>query len=116
MAAHILAIDQGTSATKCILVDAAGRMVAKATAPLSEYLPLPGWVEQDAEEIWQSVLQAQPSTALLRWCLVTALALAPGRICQRVTFVEHDHSVEVRTQPIDDLLHARNPFLARVDP
>ncbi|MDR7376091.1 glycerol kinase [Rhodoferax ferrireducens] len=58
MAAHILAIDQGTSATKCILVDAAGRMVAKATAPLSEYLPLPGWVEQDAEEIWQSVLQA----------------------------------------------------------
>lgn len=58
MAAHILAIDQGTSATKCILVDAAGRMMAKATAPLSEYLPLPGWVEQDAEEIWRSVLQA----------------------------------------------------------
>ena len=58
MAAHLLAIDQGTSATKCILVDASGRMVAKATAPLSEYLPRPGWVEQDAEEIWRSVQQA----------------------------------------------------------
>lgn len=58
MAAHLLAIGQGTSATKCILVDASGRMVAKATAPLSEYLPRPGWVEQDAEEIWRSVQQA----------------------------------------------------------
>ena len=54
----VLAIDQGTSATKCLLVDAAGAMVAKASVPLGERYPAPGWVEQDAEEIWRSVQQA----------------------------------------------------------
>lgn len=58
MTTHLLAIDQGTSATKCILVDDSGRIVAKFTAPLGEQLPQPGWVEQDAEEIWQSVLSS----------------------------------------------------------
>lgn len=54
----ILAIDQGTSATKCILVDTAGRVAARASCPLGEARPRPGWVEQDAEEIWCSVLGA----------------------------------------------------------
>jgi glycerol kinase len=54
----VLAIDQGTSATKCILIDAAGTIVARASAPLGETHPRPGWVEQDAEAIWQSVLLA----------------------------------------------------------
>lgn len=55
---HVLAIDQGTSATKCILVDENGRIVAKASAPLREHYPQPGWVEQDAEEIWSSISSA----------------------------------------------------------
>jgi len=55
---HVLAIDQGTSATKCVLVDAQGRIVAKAVAPVAERYPQPGWVEQDAEEIWGSVRAA----------------------------------------------------------
>jgi glycerol kinase len=50
----ILAIDQGTSATKCLLVDAAGAIVGRASAPLGETHPQPGWVEQDAVEIWDS--------------------------------------------------------------
>jgi len=54
----VLAIDQGTSATKCILIDAAGAIVARASAPLGETHPRPGWVEQDADAIWQSVLAA----------------------------------------------------------
>jgi glycerol kinase len=54
----VLAIDQGTSATKCILIDAAGSIVARASAPLGETHPRPGWVEQDADAIWQSVLSA----------------------------------------------------------
>ena len=58
MAAHVLAIDQGTSATKCVLVDASGKMVAKATAALAERYPAPGWVEQDAGELWESVQRA----------------------------------------------------------
>ena len=56
--AFVLAIDQGTSATKCVLVDAGGAMIAKASVPLSERYPAPGWVEQDAGELWHSVQQA----------------------------------------------------------
>jgi len=52
---HVLAIDQGTSATKCILVDDTGRIVAKASSPLGEAYPEPGWVEQDVNLIWESV-------------------------------------------------------------
>lgn len=52
---HLLAIDQGTSATKCVLVDRAGSIVAKASVPLDESYPAPGWVEQSAEAIWRSV-------------------------------------------------------------
>lgn len=54
----VLAIDQGTSATKCVLVDAQGRIVAKAAVPVGERYPQPGWVEQDAEDIWGSVRAA----------------------------------------------------------
>src|SRR5579884_3333298 len=54
----ILAIDQGTSATKCVLVDRAGRIVARGSAPLAEQHPRPGWVEQDAEALWHSVQRA----------------------------------------------------------
>lgn len=52
----VLGIDQGTSATKTIAVDAAGRIVARASAPLEQSTPRPGWVEQSPEEIWQSVV------------------------------------------------------------
>ncbi|HSW05542.1 FGGY family carbohydrate kinase [Aquabacterium sp.] len=55
---HVLAIDQGTSATKCVLVDARGGIVAKAAAPVGERYPAPGWVEQDADEIWHSLRAA----------------------------------------------------------
>ena len=55
---HILAIDQGTSATKAVLVDAAGAIVARGSAPVALHTPRPGWVEQDANEIWASVQAA----------------------------------------------------------
>jgi glycerol kinase len=51
----ILAIDQGTTNTKALLVDRSGAVVARASRPLSISFPKPGWVEQDAREIWQSV-------------------------------------------------------------
>lgn len=54
----ILAIDQGTSATKCVLIDETGRLIARASAPLGERHPRPGWVEQDGREIWSSVQAA----------------------------------------------------------
>jgi glycerol kinase len=54
----ILAIDQGTSSTKCLVVDGRGVVVGRGQAPVSIAAPRPGWVEQDAEEIWTSVRRA----------------------------------------------------------
>src|ERR1700677_4445796 len=54
----ILAIDQGTSSTKCLIVDGRGAVVGRGQAPVSIAAPQPGWVEQDAEEIWTSIRRA----------------------------------------------------------
>ncbi|MEV4171245.1 FGGY family carbohydrate kinase [Nonomuraea sp. NPDC049709] len=54
----VLAVDQGTSSTKALLVDAEGRVVARAAVVVPETQPRPGWVEQPAEELWQSVRRA----------------------------------------------------------
>jgi glycerol kinase len=53
-----MAIDQGTSSTKVIVMDASGRLVARASAPVGQSHPRPGWVEQDADEIFASVASA----------------------------------------------------------
>lgn len=53
---HILAIDQSTSATKAVLFDDAGRIVDRASREHRQIYPQAGWVEHDAEEIWQNVL------------------------------------------------------------
>ena len=76
----ILAIDQGTSATKCVLVDTQGRIVAKASAPLGERYPQSGWVEQDADEIWHS---AQRAVALCLEQSPETRVLAVGLSTQR---------------------------------
>jgi glycerol kinase len=55
---YILAIDQGTSSSKAVLVDAAGATVASGSAPVGAAYPRPGWVEQDAVELYESVLAA----------------------------------------------------------
>jgi glycerol kinase len=55
---HVLAIDQGTSSTKCLLVDATGRVISRAAVAVDVDYPSPGWVEQAADQIWASVVQA----------------------------------------------------------
>lgn len=52
----ILVIDQSTSATKGVLFDAAGNVRDCASREHRQWYPRPGWVEHDAEEIWQNVL------------------------------------------------------------
>ena len=54
----ILAIDQGTTNTKALLVDRSGGVRARASRPLAIVFPRPGWVEQDARELWHSVVDA----------------------------------------------------------
>ena len=53
----VIAVDQGTSSTKAIAVDSAGRIVAEASVPVGQAHPRPGWVEQDADEIADSVVR-----------------------------------------------------------
>ncbi|HEV2435715.1 MAG TPA: glycerol kinase GlpK [Verrucomicrobiae bacterium] len=52
----VLAIDQSTSATKAVLFAAQGTVLDRASREHRQIYPQPGWVEHDAEEIWQNVL------------------------------------------------------------
>jgi glycerol kinase len=52
MSKYIGAIDQGTTSTRFIVFDAAGKVVACAQNEHKQIYPQPGWVEHDAEEIW----------------------------------------------------------------
>jgi glycerol kinase len=61
----ILAIDQGTTGTTCIVFDEGGRPVGRAYRELMQHFPRPGWVEHDAAEIWD-VTRAVAGEALER--------------------------------------------------
>ncbi|MBR0420688.1 MAG: glycerol kinase GlpK [Erysipelotrichaceae bacterium] len=56
MEKYILAIDQGTTSTRAILFDKEQNVVKVAQKEITNYFPEPGWVEQDANEIWLSTL------------------------------------------------------------
>jgi glycerol kinase len=52
---YILAIDQGTTGSRAVVYDKNGRELASHYNEFKQYFPRPGWVEHDAEEIWESV-------------------------------------------------------------
>ncbi len=54
--AYILAVDQGSSATKALVFDKNGFPAARGNCNLNSYYPQPGFVEQKQEEIYYSVL------------------------------------------------------------
>lgn len=53
----ILAIDQGTTNTKAVLLTGEGRVVAQASRPMQVSYPKPGWAEQSATAIWNTVAE-----------------------------------------------------------
>ncbi|NBS47451.1 MAG: glycerol kinase, partial [Betaproteobacteria bacterium] len=53
---YVLSLDQGTTSSRAILIDAAGRAVRTAQQEFRQIFPQSGWVEHDANEIWQSQL------------------------------------------------------------
>ncbi|WP_155059504.1 FGGY family carbohydrate kinase [Streptomyces blattellae] len=94
----ILAVDQGTSASKAVLTDPESTVLASAGAPLAAAYPRPGWVEQSAEEIWRSV------TAAVRDCLAghdPAAVAAVGLSTQRESVLLWDR---VTGEPVGPLL------------
>jgi glycerol kinase len=53
---YLLALDQGTSSSRSIVFDAAGKIKAMAQQELTQIYPQPGWVEHDPMEIWRTQL------------------------------------------------------------
>lgn len=51
---YILALDQGTTSSRCIIYDKKGNMVSVAQKEFRQYYPQQGWVEHDANEIWST--------------------------------------------------------------
>jgi glycerol kinase len=54
MKKYILAIDQGTTGSRAFIFDAKAKVIGSAYQEFPQYYPQPGWVEHDADEIWQS--------------------------------------------------------------
>ena len=54
----ILAIDQGTTATTCLVVDEQLRVAGRGSSEVPQHFPRPGWVEHDPNELWESVVAA----------------------------------------------------------
>jgi len=91
----ILAVDQGTSATKTVVFDTRGQIVAQATEPLKSYFPQPGFVEQEPLEIYQNVL-ASVKKCLSQYREAVSHDLTKIKVCgisnQRETFLLWDRS------------------------
>ncbi|MEY3026333.1 MAG: Xylulose kinase [Planctomycetota bacterium] len=121
--ALFLGIDIGTSGTKCVVIDAAGALVADATVEHPVSYPKPGWAEQDPEHWWKSTVAA------VRQACGTAAGIASrieaiGLSGQMHGLVTVDAGGEVvrpcilwndsRSTEICEALHEREPGLATV--
>ena len=80
----LLAIDQGTTGTTCLVVDEELTIRGRGYAEVPQYFPQPGWVEHDPEELWTSVLAAA-GDALASAGLAAADLTAIGITNQRET-------------------------------
>jgi glycerol kinase len=80
----ILAIDQGTTGTTCLVFDEQAELVGRAYREFEQHFPQPGWVEHDASEIWD-VTQAVAGEALADAGIVPGELQAVGITNQRET-------------------------------
>ncbi len=89
MAKYIMAFDQGTTSSRCILFDRQGRICSVAQKELTQTFPRPGWVEHDAMEIWASQIGVAQE-ALLKIGATARDIAAIGITNQRETTVVWD--------------------------
>lgn len=92
----ILSLDQGTTSSRAIVFDHAGRIVSLAQKPFEQHFPRPGWVEHDAQEIW-STQSSVAAEAVARADLTGLDIEAIGITNQRETVVVWDTDTQ---QPI----------------
>jgi glycerol kinase len=86
---YVVAIDQGTTSTRCIVFDRRGQLVSVAQYEHKQHFPKPGWVEHDAMEIWRNVERLAPM-ALRRAGVTLDQVAALGIANQRETTVLWD--------------------------
>ncbi|HEX6016976.1 MAG TPA: FGGY family carbohydrate kinase, partial [Burkholderiaceae bacterium] len=121
---HLLALDQGTSSSRAIVFHASGRIVAMAQREFRQLYPQPGWVEHDADEIWDTQL-AVAREALAKANLLAADIAAIGitnqrettRLWQRAGGTPIHHAIvwqDRRTEPLCAQLRAREGFADQV--
>ena len=94
----ILAVDQGTTGTTCLVVGDELEVLGRGYAPVAIATPRPGWVEQDPEELWASVGNA--AAAALADAHVPAASLeAIGIANQRETTIVWDRTTGAAVHP-----------------
>lgn len=97
-----MAIDEGTTSSRAIIFDHAGKEVAIAQKEFRQYFPQPGWVEHDAEEIWDSV-QSVISEAVIKAQVKPYRIVAIGITNQRETTVIWDRKTGKTNRPGDSV-------------
>ncbi|HXD91316.1 MAG TPA: glycerol kinase GlpK [Candidatus Binataceae bacterium] len=123
MPKYVLAIDQGTTGTTAIVIDASGRIRGRAYGEIRQFYPRPGWVEHDADEIFRSV-QRQGRAALATARVKPGELAGIGITNQRETFVVWERASGRplyraivwqcrRSAPICEQLSDREPEIAR---
>jgi glycerol kinase len=75
----ILAIDQGTTGTTCLVVDASGAVVGRGYRETTQYYPQPGWVEHDPDEILASTWLAARAAIAQAGTMPTAIGITNQR-------------------------------------
>lgn len=74
---YILALDLGTTGNRAFVFDAVGKIVGQAYQELTQYYPQPGWLEHDAEEIWQDTYRVV-QTAIANAKIIPSEIVAMG--------------------------------------
>ncbi|MGA8746167.1 MAG: glycerol kinase GlpK [Solirubrobacterales bacterium] len=85
----ILAIDQGTTGTTCLVFDLEGRVAGRSYSEFEQHFPQPGWVEHDATEIWETTRRVA-AHSLAQAGIVGAQLDGIGITNQRETVVAWD--------------------------
>ncbi len=86
---YVMALDQGTTSSRCILFDKKGNIVSMAQKEFTQIYPQPGWVEHDPVEIWSSQL-AVATEAMAKASVKAENISAIGITNQRETTIVWD--------------------------
>lgn len=96
--AHVLAIDEGTTSTRCMCFDAEQKVLSNVQFEFKQYFPRPGWVEHDPDEIWQATVRAAKE-AMMKAGLKPSDITAVGITNQRETTVLWDRETGKVARP-----------------